>query len=280
MSTRDQILEALTDNPAGLTPREITPHCTACECDEQIVARQIATLSAEHVIYPVGLRAGQNVYVFGKPPSAERVNEVPIESPAGKPEPHHMPLRFSKTAAVRAPDRAPKPETTPSPAQRQPIQEVPMATKKPVAERVVAALKERGASTLEQLAKHADTTVGTLYQMMGTLKKNHGVHKHAQPGRQAALYSLEQAAPPQKRAAPAQPAKAKKPAVKKPARINGRAPAARPVPPTNGDAQFAINEVGELGIEIEGQKIKLDAPAFERLRGFIERTQSVWQGGK
>jgi DNA-binding IclR family transcriptional regulator len=50
-----------------------------------------------------------------------------------------------------------------------------MPDKKPLAERIVAALREHGNLTLEKIAKHADTTVATLYTMMGTLKKLHGV---------------------------------------------------------------------------------------------------------
>jgi DNA-binding IclR family transcriptional regulator len=50
-----------------------------------------------------------------------------------------------------------------------------MADKKPLAVRIVEALREHKQLTLEQIAKHADTTVATLYTMMGTLKKQHGV---------------------------------------------------------------------------------------------------------
>jgi hypothetical protein len=83
-----------------------------------------------------------------------------------------------KAAAEQAPDRAPEPETTPSPARPAVTQEEPnMAEKKPLAERIVEALRAHKQLTLEQLAKHAETTVATLYTMMGSLKKKHGVAK-------------------------------------------------------------------------------------------------------
>jgi hypothetical protein len=47
-----------------------------------------------------------------------------------------------------------------------------------------------GPLTLEQLAEHAETTVGTLYTMMGTLKKQHGVVKIQPDPRQPAKYQI------------------------------------------------------------------------------------------
>lgn len=71
-------------------------------------------------------------------------------------------------------------------------------------------------------------------------------------------------------------AKAKKGLREKP-----RRPAAPPepaTPPSNGAAQFAINEHGELGIEVEQTKVRLGPDEFGRLREFIEKTKPVWEG--
>jgi hypothetical protein len=79
-----------------------------------------------------------------------------------------------------------------------------MADKKPLTERVLNALSAHGPMTLESLAKHADTTVSTLYTMMGTLKKKHGVARVGHEGK-AAIYGIAgNDTPPQRR-------KAKKP---------------------------------------------------------------------
>lgn len=60
-----------------------------------------------------------------------------------------------------------------------------------------------------------------------------------------------------------------------------RAAATPPAPKLlNGFAQYAINELGELGIEKEVAKLKLDKEEFYRLREFIERTASVWKGAE
>jgi hypothetical protein len=166
-------------------------------------------------------------------------------------------------AAQRAPDRAPEPETKPSPARPAAEQEEVMKGKK-VAERVLDALRTHGACTIVQLAEHADTTAGTLGTIMGTLVKEHGLVKHQPDRSKAALYSLGKGKP-----AP----------VEKPKRVNGEAPAPTPPKPKpNGHAAFAINEAGQLGIEKEGLKLSLDGQEFERLRSFIERTEPVWKG--
>jgi hypothetical protein len=46
----------------------------------------------------------------------------------------------------------------------------------------------------------------------------------------------------------------------------------------NGDAEYAINARGELGIEKDGEKIILTAQEFAVLRQFIDRTKAVWGG--
>lgn len=73
-------------------------------------------------------------------------------------------------------------------------------------------------------------------------------------------------------------------AAKKPRRRKARQerepqpPAPRqPQQPDPGEAQFAINALGELGIEKGEKKIHLARAEFAVLREFIERTQEVWE---
>ena len=47
--------------------------------------------------------------------------------------------------------------------------------------------------------------------------------------------------------------------------------------PPPGSAQFAINAVGELGIEKNDTKIALTAAEFSVLRAFIDKTEEVWK---
>lgn len=57
----------------------------------------------------------------------------------------------------------------------------------------------------------------------------------------------------------------------------GEASPPEPAPrPEDGGAQFAIGESGELGIEKDETKLKLDAGEFARLRKFIDKTSEVW----
>lgn len=64
---------------------------------------------------------------------------------------------------------------------------------------------------------------------------------------------------------------------KKRKKANGEASPPEPAPrPEDGGAQFAIGESGELGIEKDETKIKLDAGEFARLRKFIDKTSEVW----
>lgn len=79
----------------------------------------------------------------------------------------------SAGVALPAPLRPAAPRAVDSP------KEEVMANEKPLAERIVDALKKHGKLNLDQLAKHASTTKGTLYTMMGSLVKNHGVRRVA-----------------------------------------------------------------------------------------------------
>lgn len=165
--------------------------------------------------------------------------------------------------AVPAPPRAKPPVYEP---------EEPMKEKKPLAERVAAALKEHGRCALDDLAKYAETTKGTLYASTAAWKKA-GILRPVAGERGVYEAGKVEAKPPPKAKASA-PKKPKKKA--RAAKVERQAP---PAPKAaNGDAQFAINEQGELGIEHHDTKVKLDGRAFARLRAFIDRTKSVWQG--
>lgn len=116
-----------------------------------------------------------------------------------------------------------------------------MADKKPLAVRIVEALREHKQLTLAQLAKHADTTVSTLYTMMGTLKKLHGVARVGSQGK-AAIYGFSvKGAPPQRKPKPPP----KKPKKNAPARrVNGSAPYAAALLGLRGKRS-------ELAVELE-----------------------------
>lgn len=67
VSTRDQILEALSEEPAGLTLKQLAEFCTACDYDEQIVGTMIAILDRENVIHCAEERRdGATVWIFGR----------------------------------------------------------------------------------------------------------------------------------------------------------------------------------------------------------------------
>lgn len=256
-TTRDEILEALTDSPEGLTSKELAPMCPACECDPLIVGRVISTLRAENVIHAGEfVRDGSTIWIFGKNPK-EEVREVPITLPegGGRQQPAVSAAALA-IAAMRAPAQGIR-KTSPAAPASPPQEKTTMQPKKTVPERVLDALKEHGHCNLEQLAKFASTTKSTLYTLMGTLQKKHGVVKIAR-----GVYGLGKPS--------TAPVVAKAPAEQRAAR-----PAAAKA--ANGDAQFAINEQGELGIETDGQKLRLGSSAFARLRDFITRTEPVWK---
>lgn len=260
MTTRDEILAALTENPEGLNSKELAPLCPAAECDPLIVGRVIAALRAEEVIHPVGLRDSATVYKFGKPPKESTAAEPGSDRGSG-----HQPRPASTTALAPA-----------RPAEQRDEEE--HMQKKPLKDRIVEALRSHGALNVDQLAKHADTTKATLGTMMGTLQKTAGVVKVKR-----GVYALKGAAAPAPREQPERVStpqrkkklKAKRPPAPRPAPRNGH-PSAPKV--EDGAPQFAINEHGELGIEVGEQRIRLDPSAFTRLRAFIESTEPVWKG--
>lgn len=201
MSTRDEILAALEAHPEGMTSKELAPLCPACECDPLVVGRTIAALRAENLIHPgTELREGGTIWLKGARPEERR--EAPITLAGAEQQPKSnvsdaalkiAAMRQPQTAARQAPDRAPMPETTPAPRPAAAPQEETMAEKKSVTERVIEALQKHGALALDQLAKHASTTKATLYTMMGTLQKKHGVVK---VGRGVYDLKANKAAPP------------------------------------------------------------------------------------
>ena len=282
-TTRAEILQALRDNPDGLTSKELAPLCPAAECDEMIVGRVVATLRAEEEINaPGGFRDGATIYKLGAPVRQDEVGPritLP-ESGGTRPPPVSAAalaiaaMRQPKAAPVRALGRAPTPATTPAPAPAQPLhQEVAPMSKKDtsVAERVVEALTKHGPLDLDALSAKASTTKSTLYTMLGTLQKKHGVVRVSR-----GIYGMKGVSSPAPSRPEAQPDKKK---------VELRARADRPRrsdPPDqkkNGNGtNFGINEHGELGIDAGEKKIVLDAEAFARLREFIERTKPVWDG--
>ncbi len=171
MSTRDEILAALTDHPGGLTSKEIAALCPSCERDEQIVGGLVATLKREGVIYPNGFKNAQLVYFFGAPPREEPVNEPRL------PEPITLSEGARALAELRRRNGAVYGAT-----------EVTM-TKPTVIERCMQALKEHGPCTLAELATHTGSTAKSLGTMTHMLKAR-GVWKHQANGRKPALFGL------------------------------------------------------------------------------------------
>lgn len=141
-------------------------------------------------------------------------------------------------------------------------------SKKTVAERCVDALRQHGRLTVPQLAKHAKSTAGSLYTI-GTQLKKLGVVKVDR-----GIYAMAGTAAAKASPAP-QPVKKEK---VKAARTVRRDPPAPRVRQPNGATRFAIDQGGELAIEVDGSgAIRLEAEAFAKLRDFIERTKSIWE---
>lgn len=152
VSTRDEILAALMNHPTGLTYKEIAKRCPACECDEQVVGRMVGALRSENLLHADGFREGLQIYLPG--PLAIEVHESPITL------------------------------NTP----RQPPQEYTMH-KPTVLDRCLEALKQHGPCTQAQLARHAESTPGSVSTITGMLKAR-GVWKHQTQGKVPALYGL------------------------------------------------------------------------------------------
>lgn len=291
MSLRDQILEALTEHPEGLTSKELAPMCQSSEDDAAMVGRVIAGLRAENVIHAgAELREGQAIWISGpgkKTAPPEPKYTLPYR-PDAKPAPAVSEaaraiaaMRADKSAPVRRPA-----QPAPQPRAADPSQEY--SAMKTIREKIEAALKTHGPMDSRTMRKRG-LKHDALAQNLRDLAEK-GVLKRLGGGPRSSIYGLpgqklgDATPPPKAEPRAPQTPKAPKPKKVKKAR-NSSAPkkAARrdppPALPVNGEPAFAINEAGELGIEVDGQKVRLDAGAFERLRSFIERTKPVWNGG-
>lgn len=291
MSTRDEILAALADAPDGLTVKELAPKCPAAECDEIIVARLCGALRLEDVVHIDGFRAGANIYKAGKNPNVAQPSEpkvtlagfVPPQARgAGEATKAILEMRGISRPAP-APARPPAPS---APASRStepaPHKEGADMT---IREKIEKVLKEHGPLTTREMREHG-LKEGTLSQHCLDLTKRKVIVVLG-GGTRSKIYGL----PGQKMSdrkevedTPSVPkvAKAKKGVREKKRREETppQAPRREPAPvpaPANGSAQFAINEHGELGIEVEDRKLRLDPEAFGRLREFIEKTKPVWE---
>ena len=255
MSTRADILEALTDSP-GLTLSGLTPLCKSCDGDPQIVGAMLAQLQREEVIHTAAEpKQGETVWLFGKQP-VEHEYQPPITLPSPDRGPTKSAAEAAREiAAMRKGSRTGPVSCKSNSAAEEVKQEVPM--KKTVVERCVEVLKKNGRMKSSELAKHAGTTVGTLYTLIGELKKKHGV---VIPER--GYYEI--------------PVKYQPPPLPVDERLK-RAREAFGKSQANG-ATFAINEHGELGIEKAEQKMMLAAEELQRLLEFMKRTQQVWEG--
>lgn len=283
MSTRDEVLAALTDHPEGLTSKELAPLCPACDCDPQVVGRTIAMLRAENVIHPgAELRDGGAIWIFGRPPATE----APVER-ISLPEHGRAAPQVSEAARAIAAMRQgstgaprPKPAAPESAATAAPQEGASMT----IRAKIEGVLRMHGPMNSRAMRKHGlkDDTLG---QHLGDLANRKILVRLPGGGPRSTIYALpgqkagEKTAPPPVADPKVERApkgkKAKKAARAKVKRAK-TPPAPRPAAPRNGGAVFAINEGGELGIEQEGTKLSLDHEAFARLREFISRTEPVW----
>jgi len=145
VSTRDEILEALSDSPDGLTLKEIAEFCTACEHDEQIVGTMIAILHRENVIHPGPERQDEaTVWIFGKEP--EEKHEAPISlagaDTPGSPtsEAARAIARMRQDSAVTRAHAVPSKKTAPL----------------TIRAKIEAALRDHGPMRATDVAKHVD----------------------------------------------------------------------------------------------------------------------------
>ena len=292
MSLRDQILAALGEHPDGLTSKELAPLCPSCEDDLSMIGRVIAGLRAANEIRAGSeLRDGGAIWIKGgeEREAIESKLSLPYR-PDLKPPPLSEAARAiaamrNKEPTERAsarPVSRPVPALPPVPHQKPEEEPAAMST---VREKIEAALRAHGPMTSRDLAKHVSAK--GLGQHCFELATRGVLKKFKGDGPRSGIYALPdqkkgevEASPPTEPKAPKTPKTPKKKAVKakKPSKTSTpRAERRDPPPaPTNGDARFAIDEAGKLGIEKEGGKLALEPEEFERLRDFIERTKPVW----
>lgn len=284
MGTRQEILQALRENPDGLTSKELAPLCPSAECDEMIVGRIVGQLRAEEEIHATGFaRDGATVYKLGAPPRQEEDSGPRITLPetgaTRQPQVSAAALaiaamRQPKAAAGRAPNRVPTPATTPAPAPAAAShsQETAMMSKSQLLDKISAAPEGLRRSEIEKLAGDAAEVYLRELLKDGLIKRTGHARGTRYLGKGAApVRKLEK---PEKKEVKKKALRAR--SADRPPRRS--APPATP-PETNGKGpHFAINEHGELGIEADQQNVKLAPEAFARLREFIERTKPVWEG--
>lgn len=177
MSTREEILAALTDSPAGLTSKELAPKCPSAECDPLIVGGLIAQLRTEDVIHAAEeKRDGATVWVFGPAPKEEQPAHVSVPLRTDRDTPNNRITDAARAiAAMREPStgrQAPvrattPPATTPSPA-RPVDQPKPKEEDMDTRERVLKAVAKAGKDGLMGAAVTA--ICGTKYKALKLLK--------------------------------------------------------------------------------------------------------------
>lgn len=156
-----------------MTLNEIAPLCPAAEFDPQIVGSMLATLKIENVIHCNGFREHHLLYFFGKRPlQPHEVRESPVT------------LNTPVAEAAKAIAEMRRRTGTPNPTHAEQYREKSMA-KPSLVERCLAALKQHGPCTQEQLAKHTGSTPGSVSTITGQLKAR-GVQKHQPHTRGAA----------------------------------------------------------------------------------------------
>jgi DNA-binding transcriptional ArsR family regulator len=279
MSTRDEILAALAEHPEGLTSQELAPLCPAAECDPILVGRMVAALKQEEVIHQEGFREGAALWKAGAPKREAPVERVTLPgfSPPAPRSAHEAALAIAESRKV-ARTAPPKPQLPPAPAApatiklpapapaRKHHEEKPM---KDLQGQIIETLKRDGPTSPGALAKSMKTSKPTLRAALKKLAKaGKIVLTGSTNGRTASLPGQDLPGKGERRQAPQPQARAERQPQRR-ERVPG---------PTNGDARFGINEVGELGIEKDGAKVVLEGAEFQRLRQFIEQTKNVWEG--
>lgn len=254
MSARDEILAALTENPAGLTLKELAPLCPAGDCDEQVVGRNIATLRSEGEIHPDGFRLGANVWKLGKRPGEEERERHLSLAGAEQRRPSTPRQAAHAIASERAATRQ-APPAEPKPAER-----VVRVSTLAILTRMTDAARANGSCTIEAFRKLLpDVSEQDVRTYCRDLVQQEVLERV--PGRGTERYRLK--------AKNGEAAPAPKPELTIPKFADAALPA------KVEDAHFAINEEGELGIEKNGTTVSLTLPELQRLQLFLGRARPI-----
>lgn len=262
---RDQIRAALAQH-GQMTCTELVEQCPEANGNRSMVLTSLQALRTEGKVKPLGLEAGEPLYDINEWPAP---GEPELRVPRSSLEviaPRAIGVRKQKPAPEQAPSR-PKSSTastTPAPAQVAAPQEGEMT----IREKIENALRAHGPMSAGALQKYVKGSANLSASCSELADRNllvkipgHGPKRYGLPGQKIA----DQVAAPKgaKESAPATPTNPV-------SRINGA---------EHGDtARFAINEIGELGIEKDGAKVGLDKAEFYRLRQFIERCTPIIEG--